>query len=224
MDSGRDRLGSGQRIIGITGGIGTGKTTVSQYLERTHQLPVLDADILAREAVQPGSNVLRDLVDRYGSGILLPDGHLNRSRLGEIIFNSPAERLWVEQRIHPYVRDRLLELMYRPPLNNAHQTPVLVLVIPLLFEARMTDLVTEVWVVSCRVEQQLERLQQRDHLTIEQAYARINSQMPLEKKLAQADVILDNSSKPETLLQQVDQALNQCPMARLAGPLGLAEG
>lgn len=206
-----------QRIIGLTGGIGMGKTTVSDYLEKVHKLPVLDADIYARDAVAPGSPILQEIAARYGSGVLLPNGMLNRHRLGDIIFGSPPERLWLEQQIHPYVRDRLMAAMNTPPLNDAQQTPIVVMVIPLLFEARMTDLVTETWVIRCPPEQQLERLMQRDRLTLEQAEARIGSQMAIQKKTARADVVLDNSSTLENLLKQVDLRLAQQP-DRLAVP------
>src|SRR4028119_238274 len=191
-----------KRIIGLTGGIGTGKTTVSNYLASRHQLPVLDADIYAREAVQLGSPILSEIIKRYGSSVQLPDGTLNRKRLGEIVFSNPSERLWLEQQIHPYVRDRLLAEL--DPLT----VPTVVLVVPLLFEAGMTDLVTEIWVVYCSYQQQLERLMQRNGLSLEQAEARINSQMPIQEKCDRADVILDNSSTPEALLKQVDTALN----------------
>lgn len=186
-----------------------GKTLVSHYLETVHQLPILDADIYAREAVLPSSPVLQSIVERYGSGVLLPDGSLNRQRLGEIIFNSPAERLWVEQCIHPQVRDRLVQAINSPPLNDPEQYPILVLVVPLLFEARMTDLVTETWVVICSAAQQLERLISRDRLTVEQAQARMNSQMEITKKTIKADVVLDNSSTPEALYQQIDNHIAQ---------------
>ncbi len=198
-----------RRIIGLTGGIGTGKTTVSNYLAKAHQLPVLDADIYARDAVQLGSPVLSKISDRYGSGVLLPDGTLNRKRLGEIVFSNPDERQWLEQQIHPYVRDR-----FQSELNTL-VAPTVVLVIPLLFEAGMTALVTEIWVVSCSQEQQLHRVIERDreafpkesHLSLEQAQARLNSQLPLQEKVARADVVLDNSSTPEALFKQVDLAL-----------------
>jgi dephospho-CoA kinase len=189
------------RIIGLTGGIGSGKTTVSHYLATSYQLPVLDADIYAREAVQLGSPVLTAIAERYSSDILLPDGTLNRQQLGQIIFSSPDERRWLEQQIHPYVRDRLVEAIRELSL------PTVVLVVPLLFEAEMTDLVTEIWVVRCSRQQQLERLMQRDHLSEEAAQVRINSQLPIEEKAARADVVLDNSSTLEVLLRQVDAAL-----------------
>ena len=190
-----------KRIIGLTGGISTGKTTVSTYLAEVYQLPVLDADIYAREAVQLGSPVLSKIFERYGSDVQLSDGTLNRKRLGEVVFSNPGEREWLEQQIHPYVRDR-----FHSELNTLDGSTV-VLVVPLLFEAGMTDLVTEIWVVSCSPEQQLNRLMERDCLSFEQAQARLNNQLPLQEKVARADVVLDNSSTPEALLKQVDAAV-----------------
>lgn len=190
-----------KRIIGLTGGIGTGKTTVSNYLAHHHQIPVLDADIYAREAVQLGSPVLSKIYERYGADIQLPDGTLNRKRLGEIVFSKPVERQWLEQQIHPFVRSR-----FHSELDTL-VAPTVVLVVPLLFEAGMTDLVTEIWVVSCSPEQQLRRMMERDRFSLEQAQARITSQLPLQEKLTRADVVLDNSSTPDSLLKQVDLAL-----------------
>jgi dephospho-CoA kinase len=192
------------RIVGLTGGVGMGKTTISDYLKQRYQLPILDADLLAREAVQPGSEVLTKLVERYGANLLLPSGQLNRLQLGDIVFKSTSERQWLEQQIHPYVRDRIeAELQ---ALAAQGQTTA-VLVVPLLFEARMTDLVTEIWVVYSAYPQQVERLKQRDRLNPDQIQARISSQMAIEKKLEQADVILDNASTLEALFQQIDRAI-----------------
>ncbi|MGF1496424.1 MAG: dephospho-CoA kinase [Elainellaceae cyanobacterium] len=205
---------SHRRTIGLTGGIGMGKTTVSDYLANVHDVPVLDADVFAREAVQPPSAILDKIVERYGRAVLLPDGTLDRLRIGELIFSSTAERLWLEQQIHPYVRDRFEAALQTPALQSV---PIVVLVIPLLFEARMVDLVSEIWVVYCSDKQQEERLMQRltqtpgsrpdkDHVR-----ARINSQMPIEKKKRRADVLLDNSASPADLFRQVDAALARPP-------------
>ncbi|WP_446363665.1 dephospho-CoA kinase [Coleofasciculus chthonoplastes] len=190
-----------KRIIGLTGGIGTGKTTVSNYLADIYQLPILDADIYARDAVQPGSSVLNRIIARYGSDMQLADGTLNRKRLGEIVFPNPKERQWLEQQIHPYVRDRIKSQL------NILESPTVVVVIPLLFEANMTDLVTEIWVVRCSEEQQIQRIRERDRLSLKQAQSRLNSQLPLAEKVARADMVLDNSYTRDSLLQQVDQAL-----------------
>lgn len=192
-----------KRLIGLTGGIATGKTTVANYLATAYNLPILDADIYARDAVAVGSPILGAIAQRYGMQTLSPDGSLNREQLGEIIFNSPEERHWLEKLIHPYVGDR-----FRKAIAES-SAQVLVLVIPLLFEAQMTNLVTEIWVVSCSQQQQTQRLIQRNHLNTEQAITRINSQLSLAEKASRADVVLDNSSTLEVLLKQVDQALEK---------------
>ncbi|OUL19159.1 dephospho-CoA kinase [Nostoc sp. 106C] len=192
-----------KRIIGLTGGIATGKSTVANYLASAYNLPILDADIYARDAVSVGSPILSAIAQRYGAQILLPDGNLNRQKLGEIIFTHPDERNWVENLIHPYVGDRFLKAIAES------SAPTLVLVIPLLFESQMDILVTEIWVVFCSESQQLQRLIHRNHLNQEQAEARIKSQMPIAEKAVRANVVLDNSSTLEDLLKQVDTALEK---------------
>jgi len=195
-------IGVHQRRIGLTGGIAMGKTTVANYLASAYQFPVLDADVYAREAVRPGSAVFAKVVERYGTEILLPDGMLDRKRLGNIIFENSQEQRWLETQIHPYVR----QCLHRE-LETLKQHAVIVLVIPLLLEAQMTNFVTEIWVVSCSEAKQVERLMQRNSLTLKQAQTRIASQMPIAQKIAQATVVLDNSSTPDALLRQVDAVL-----------------
>lgn len=200
-----------QRTIGLTGGIGMGKTTVSNYLANAYHFPVLDADLYARDAVATGSKLLAEIEDRYGSSIILPNGQLNRPRLGEIVFSCQTELLWLEKQIHPFVRDRMttdLQALDRT------QHPIVVLVVPLLFEARMTDLASEIWVVYCDHSRQVARLQQRDtqgSMSLEQIQARIDSQMAIAEKIRRADVTLANNSTPAALYQQIDQALQTSP-------------
>lgn len=194
----------GQRIIGLTGGIATGKSTVSRYLEEVHQIPVLDADIYARQAVAVSSPVLGAIAARYGEEMLNPDGSLNRGRLGEVVFHEAQEKAWLEQQIHPVVRQ-----YFQIAMADLAAVPIVVQAIPLLFEAGLTDQVTEIWVVACTPDQQRQRLMDRNGLTLEQAEARITSQMPLAEKIALADVVLDNSGDVDTLFRQVDQALDQ---------------
>jgi len=193
-----------QRIIGLTGGIATGKSTVSKYLQEQHQIPVLDADDFARKAVEPESAILAAVANRFGPMILKANGSLDRSRLGEVVFSQPAERAWLEQQIHPFVRQCFMEAM-----DDLANVPIVVQAIPLLFEANLVDQVTEVWVVTCSPRQQQQRLMQRNQLTAEQAEARIRSQMPLDQKVARADTVLDNSGSIAQLLVQVDQALER---------------
>jgi dephospho-CoA kinase len=173
---------------------------VAKYLIDRYGLPSGDADLYARAAVAPGSNGLTAIVDRYGSQILQDDDSLNRQKLGEIIFQQPTERQWLEALIHPYVRQ-----CFDRDLGNIQSTALAI--IPLLFEAKLQDTVDEVWVVICDAQQQLQRLQNRNALTLDQAIARINSQMPLTEKVKLADVVLDNSGSLDTLQAQIDQAL-----------------
>lgn len=191
-----------QRIIGLTGGIATGKSTVANYMAQTYGIPVLDADVYARSAVQSGSPILERIVEHFGAEIQLSDGSLDRQQLGERIFKDAAERRWLEAQIHPTVCDR-----FQKALATLQDQPIVVLAVPLLFEAQMTDLVTEIWVVTCSQSQQIQRLQQRNNLSATQAQTRINAQMPLALKVAQATVVLDNSSSIEDLRSQVDRVL-----------------
>jgi len=190
------------RRIGLTGGIATGKTTVADYLAQRYQWPVLDADRYAREAVAPGAPALAAIAARYGADILQPDGQLDRRRLGDRVFQEPAERRWLEAQIFPVVR-----ACFQRDLAAIEAAATAVLAIPLLFEAQMEDLTTEIWVVACSPEQQLARLQARDRLARAQAEARIASQMPLAAKIAAADRVLDNSGDRERLFAQVDAAV-----------------
>ncbi len=190
-----------KRLIGLTGGIATGKTTVSKYLSQRYRLSVLDADVYAREAVALNSPILQNIFARYGESVILPDRSLNRPGLGEIVFNNPIEKQWLESQIHPYVRDR-----FQQELESINDGTILI-DIPRIFEDNLTDTVTEIWVVSCDRSIQISRLQQRNGLTFDQALARINSQLPLEDKISAADVVLNNSQNFNSLFSQVDAAI-----------------
>jgi dephospho-CoA kinase len=191
-----------KRLIGLTGGIATGKSTVSNYLSSKYSVPILDADLYAKEAVTQNSLLLLAIFEHFGDYLKLKDGSLDRSALGDLIFSNSDAKQWLENLIHPYVRDRYTREL--ATIENTQQN-TLVLSIPLLFEANLTHLVTEIWVVSCPEEIQLSRLQKRNSLTLEQAKNRINSQFPLKEKMAQADFVLDNSSTLEYLYQQCDE-------------------
>jgi dephospho-CoA kinase len=191
------------RLIGITGGIGTGKSTVTNYLHTRYNLPVWDADIYARSAVAVGSPILDRISQRHGNSILQPDGTLDRHQLGQIIFSAPDERQWLETQIHPYVRT-----CFETEIRQLPSDGIAILAIPLLFEAQMTDLVTEIWVVSCDFSVQLARIMTRDKLTAAEAQMRIQSQMSLTDKIALADTILDNSGSILNLQQQIDLGIS----------------
>lgn len=190
-----------KRLIGLTGGIATGKTTVSNYLAEQYKLPVLDADIYAREAVEKNSPILQTIFDRYGDKLKLSTGDLDRPALGEIIFNDAREKQWLESQIHPFVRDRFTQELQ----NIVGDT--IVLSIPLLFEANLTSLVTEIWVVTCDRASQIDRLQRRNGLEPQQAEARIDSQLPVAEKAALADLVLTNDAGLAELYAQIDLAI-----------------
>ncbi len=192
-------LPQNQVIIGLTGGIATGKTTVSNCLAQVYNLPIFDADIYARKAVEKGSPILAKIAQRYSNSILLPNSSLNRQQLGEIIFQDNSERQWLESQIHPFVRQCFQSQQLTAPIN--------VFVIPLLFEASLENLVTQTWVVACSPRQQLKRLRERNNLSTEQAQNRISSQMPLSEKAKLADIVLDNSTTTLNLFKQIDDYL-----------------
>jgi len=197
-----------QRRIGLTGGIASGKSTVGALLSRRFGLPVLDADLYAREALAPGTAASAAVLARYGAAVLAGLGTapaIDRAALGQIVFADAAERQWLEQLIHPLVRRR-----FAKELARLGEAPVLVLMIPLLFEAGLQDLCSEVWVVDCEPEQQLNRLMSRSSLSEEQALARIAAQWPLERKRPLADRLIDNRGAAEALAAQVAQQLSCC--------------
>jgi dephospho-CoA kinase len=187
------------RLIGITGGIGTGKSTVTNYLQTRYNLPIWDADVYARSAVAIGSPILAAISQRYTADILQLDGTLDRRRLGALIFNDLKERQWLEAQIHPYVQN-----CFEIAISQLAPDGVAVLAIPLLFEAKMTDLTTEIWVVSCDRASQLHRVMARDLIDESAAKIRIDSQMSLVDKIALADVTLDNSTNIRDLERQID--------------------
>jgi dephospho-CoA kinase len=189
-----------QHIIGLTGGIATGKTTIANAIQHHYGLTILDADHYAREAVAIGSPILAAIVDRYGQDLLRDDGSLNRSQLGQIIFANTTDRLWLEAQIHPFVHQRFQEDL--PSASN----PV-IYVVPLLFETDAIARVQETWVVWCSPKEQLKRLMQRNSLDEDTAQQRIQAQMPLDLKCDRADLVLDNSGDQERWREQVRDRL-----------------
>ena len=191
-----------QRRIGLTGGIASGKSTVGRLLEE-RGWPVLDADRYARDALAPNSRCASAVVDRFGP-VVGEASRLNRSQLGQIVFNNPVERQWLEQLVHPLVRERFVE-----ELNHLQAAPVVVLMIPLLFEAGLETLCSEVWLVDCEPHQQLNRLKLRNGLSEADAQARLDAQWPLNQKRALADVVINNRGSVNELIDQ----LNRCDPA-----------
>ncbi|MCY4235012.1 MAG: dephospho-CoA kinase [Cyanobacteria bacterium MAG CAR2_bin_4] len=197
----RRRWRGPQRRIGLTGGIATGKSTVAAMLSDRHGLPVLDADVYARQLLTPGTAVSRAVLDRYGLQVQTPSGGLDRPALGRIVFARPTERRWLEALTHPLVKDA-----FTRDLARHHRGATVVLVAPLLLEAGLETLCSEVWLVDLDEATQLARLLARDPLSPHEARQRIRAQWPLARKRGLADVILRNHSDRGALARQVAMA------------------
>lgn len=187
----------GIRIIGLTGGIASGKSSVARLIEE-RGVPVIDADLLAREAVLPGSRALERIVALFGADVVAADGALDRKRLGALVFADPEKRRQLEQILHPEIR-RLGEERVARAVAEGHK--LLVYMAPLLIEAGAVDRVDEVWVVTVRPEIQLERLMARDGIDRVAAQRIIDSQMPLAEKAGHGRILIDNSGTPRETRQ-----------------------
>lgn len=183
------------RVIGLTGGIASGKSFVATLLEK-QGIPVVDADQLAREVVLPGTDALRQIVTCFGAQVLDTAGVLNRMALAEIVFTDPSARIQLEAIVHPAIKilaeQRLVELQQRGE-------PVAVYMAPLLIEAGATGRVDEIWVVYLDRETQLKRLMKRDGISLEDAEQRLAAQMPMEKKAGYGRIVIDNCGTTEAL-------------------------
>lgn len=197
------------RRIGLTGGIATGKSTVARVLAERHGIPVVDADQLARAALAPGTAATQAVLQRYGRAVQAGDSppSVDRPALARLVFADPAERQWLEQLVHPLVRAG-----FQAELERLKAEPVVVLMIPLLFEAGLESLCTEIWVVECGgEEEQLRRLQARDGLSQEAALARLRAQWPMAEKLARANRVVSTAGAASALAARVDTALASAP-------------
>ena len=192
------------RIIGLTGGIASGKSTVTSYLKEKGY-PVIDADRVVRDLQAPGGALYRVLVDHFGREILDASGELDRVVLGQRIFSDPSERDWSNRVQGQLIREALADARDR----QAAQSPLFFMDIPLLIEQGYEEWFEAVWLVAVSKETQLKRLMERNHLSERQAKERIAAQMPLDEKRAHADLVLDNNGDLTTLYAQLDAALKQ---------------
>lgn len=187
--------------IGLTGGIASGKSSVSRLLAEWG-VPVIDADAIARRIVTPGQPAWQQIVSVFGEQILQPDGTINRRLLGDIIFDDTEKRRKLEEITHPAIWDQIT-VEVKQAEAAGHR--VVVLDIPLLLETDWHDRVDEIWVVYADRQTQLQRLTLRDQLTQQQAESRINSQLSLEEKKQHADIVIDNSGSFDSMRNQVER-------------------
>lgn len=186
------------RVIGVTGGIGSGKTTVCDLFATRHDVPVVDADIVAREVVAPGEPALAELVEAFGADILTSVGELDRRKLKGIVFDDARKRKRLEAILHPRIRQRMREQLERI------DTPYCLLCIPLLAEGGRNELIERVLVVDCDEDTQIARVRARDDLTDAQVMAIMRSQATREERLRIADDVILNDGDRDALIERVD--------------------
>lgn len=188
--------------VGLTGGIASGKSTVSEQLGQLGAV-VIDTDKIAREVVQPGSEALKKITGRFGGELLNDDGSLRRGPLAKIVFDSPQEKNWLEHLLHPLIKQRAEELARNAVDSGAS---VVVFDVPLLFESGWEKSVDKVWTVFVSPDIQRTRLKNRDGLSEEEISARLSSQWPIEEKARKSDVVINNEGSPAETRQQVEAA------------------
>ena len=193
------------QIIGLTGGIASGKSLVSRYLSE-RSIPVIDADILARKVVEPKTQAYSEIVNLFGNDVLNLDETLNREKLAQIIFSNEEKRKALNAIIHPKVAELFLDETKRLEQENF---PFVIYEVPLLFENHLEQFLSQSIVVYVPYEIQLQRLMKRDH--IDESFARIKilSQMPLEEKKQRADFVIDNSGSIQETKMQADQLIEK---------------
>lgn len=190
------------KVIGLTGGIASGKSTVSELLT-AHGFKVVDADIASRQAVEKGTEGLARVKEVFGDEAIDDDGNMNRSYVGEVVFNQPEKRLILNEIIHPIVRD----IMEEEKETYLEQGYNVIMDIPLLFENDLQETVDEVWLVYTSESIQIDRLMERNDLSMEEAKARVYSQISIDKKRRMADHVIDNRDTKLELKQNLENLL-----------------
>ena len=176
------------KIIGLTGNIGTGKSTVAWMFEEMG-VPVLDADEIAHEFLAPHTHTWKEIYKRYGNAIMGKDGTIDRTTLARIVFQDPAERRWLESLIHPLVKGEIEKRAVALAREGQH---FILAEVPLLIEAHWEGLFDAIVVVRCREDQEIERCMQKFDMSREEVLLRLGAQFPLSRKVASADAVIDN--------------------------------
>ena len=199
------KLKNQQRRIGLTGGIASGKSTIANYIKKYRDIPILDADQYSKELIKPKGNCYKKVVAYFGPQIVdeySSVNEINRALLKKIIFENSIHRKWIQDLLHPLIKEKMIE-----KCNQFKKNKILLLVIPLLFEAKFTDLCTEIWLVKCPRELQKKRLMKRDKISNNEAEKIINLQLNFEDKSKFSDVILDNSDDQKLWVNTIQKHL-----------------
>ncbi len=193
------------RVIGLTGGVGSGKSTVSQYLQELGAV-LIDADKVGHQTYLPGAPAWKDLVAEWGEGLLQPNQEIDRKKLGSIVFSDPKALARLNSIVHPRMRDIIQQQLDDLKKNGVR---VAVLEAAILIEAKWANIADEVWVVDAPEAAVVQRLQKRNGFTEEQARARIKSQLPRDERLSYANVVIDTDCSLDEVRRRVRQAWDQ---------------
>ena len=195
-----------QRRIGLTGGIASGKTTITNYIRKHKNVPILDADNLSRELIKPNTYGYKKILDYFGNKIIdnkkNSEKIINRKVLRNIISKHSESKEWIEKLLHPLIKEKMIE-----ECSRYKNTQTLILVIPLLFEAKFEDICTEIWLVKCPKEIQKNRLITRDKISEKEACELINFQLSFEEKRQFSNIILDNSDDQNKWINTIKDLL-----------------
>ena len=194
-----------QRRIGLTGGIASGKSTIANYIKKYRDIPILDADQYSKELIKPKGNCYKKVVAYFGPQIVdeySSVNEINRALLKKIIFENSIHRKWIQNLLHPLIKEKMIE-----KCNQFDKNKILLLVIPLLFEAKFTDICTEIWLVKCPKEVQKKRLMKRNIISENEAEKIINLQLNFEDKSKFSDVILDNSDNQKLWINKIQELI-----------------
>ena len=199
------KLINNQRRIGLTGGIASGKSTITNYIRKNKRIPILDADNLSKELIMPNTLGYKKILGYFGNQILDQSSSkktINRTVLKKIIFEDAKHREWIQTLLHPLIKEKMVEGFIQYKDNQ-----IILLVIPLLFEAKFEDICTEIWLVKCPKELQKIRLIKRDKISEKEACELINFQLSFEEKRKFSDIILDNSDDHNKWINTIEELL-----------------
>ena len=200
------KLKNNQRRIGLTGGIASGKTTITNYIRKHKNIPILDADDLSRELIKPNTYGYEKILNYFGNQIINNKNNsektINRKLLRNIIFKNSKSKEWIEKLLHPLIKEKMIE-----ECSQYKNNQIILMVIPLLFEAKFEDICTEIWLIKCPRETQKKRLIMRDKISEKEAHETINLQLSFEEKRELSDIILDNSDDQNKWINTIKKIL-----------------
>ena len=198
-------LSNNQRRIGLTGGIASGKSTITNFIRKNKRIQILDADNLSKELIRPNTIGYKKILDYFGNQIIdkySSEKTINRQLLKKIIFENAKHREWIQKLLHPQIKEKMIEGCIQYKDNQ-----IILLVIPLLFEAKFEDICTEIWLVKCSELEQIKRLVRRDEISEEEARKIIKLQLTFEAKTELSDFILDNSDDRNRWIDKVKELI-----------------